>query len=314
MVIIFSSHSDGSTDLICMYLSYINKIYIRYNEEFCIDNSTYELSNNEILTKIIINKDHSIYFKENEKIRYYYRKGLMNFSIGLNYHTEINKYLTIEKRIFSYYLINQVNSVSSYFTEVNNNKILNLKTAINVGLRIPSTLITSSKKDLMRFISNNKNIITKPLSNSHISFFEKKNYYHSGGTLMINKENIDSLDDYFHLSYFQQYIPKEFEIRIFVFEHLIFAAAILSQFNEKTKIDFRADVKSTRIVPFTLPRMLENKIRKLLTQLGLKTASLDFIYSTDGKYYFLELNPNGMFKFISDECNYHIEKLIAEAL
>ena len=36
------------------------------------------------------------------------------------------------------------------------------------------------------------------------------------------------------------------------------------------------------------------------------------IYSTANKFYYLEINPEGMFHFYAKRCNYQIEKNIAQ--
>jgi D-alanine-D-alanine ligase-like ATP-grasp enzyme len=44
---------------------------------------------------------------------------------------------------------------------------------------------------------------------------------------------------------------------------------------------------------------------------NLDCGSIDLIYSTDEKYYFLEVNPVGQFGMVSYPCNYQLEKKIA---
>ena len=51
-----------------------------------------------------------------------------------------------------------------------------------------------------------------------------------------------------------------------------------------------------------------------MKEVGLNSGSIDILKGTDGKYYFLEINPVGMFEFISAPCNYNFPKLIAQTL
>lgn len=51
-----------------------------------------------------------------------------------------------------------------------------------------------------------------------------------------------------------------------------------------------------------------------MKMLKLESGSLDFIVTPDNEYYFLEVNPVGQFNFVSEICNYHIEKHIAKTL
>jgi glutathione synthase/RimK-type ligase-like ATP-grasp enzyme len=115
-------------------------------------------------------------------------------------------------------------------------------------------------------------------------------------------------------SLFQEYIAKQFEIRVFYFDGLIFATAILSAQETKSEmIDYRSfDGKNEAIkVPYRLANNLKNMVLKLTKRLGYRTCSIDFILSKDGEAYFLEVNPVGQFGMVSTICNYQIEKKIA---
>lgn len=68
------------------------------------------------------------------------------------------------------------------------------------------------------------------------------------------------------------------------------------------------------MVPYTLPKEIEEKLMNLMNNLGYNTGSIDMIYSTDKKYYFLEINPAGQFGWTSNICNYNVHKHIAQYL
>jgi glutathione synthase/RimK-type ligase-like ATP-grasp enzyme len=94
--------------------------------------------------------------------------------------------------------------------------------------------------------------------------------------------------------------------------------AIFSQMDSKSRLDFRdVDVNGShpnRMVPFTLPKNIRLKIDRLMKKLKLESGSIDMIVSPDNEYFFLEVNPVGQFNFISELCNYYIEKDIAISL
>lgn len=92
--------------------------------------------------------------------------------------------------------------------------------------------------------------------------------------------------------------------------------AIFSQQSEQTKIDFRKydPVKPNRCTPYKLPAEIENKIDRLMRRIKINSGSIDMIYSPNGQYYFLEVNPIGQFGMTSFPCNYPIEKRIAQYL
>jgi glutathione synthase/RimK-type ligase-like ATP-grasp enzyme len=56
------------------------------------------------------------------------------------------------------------------------------------------------------------------------------------------------------------------------------------------------------------------KIDEFMSSLNLKCGSLDLIYSTNDELYFLEVNPNGQYDWVSYFGNFNLTKNIAEIL
>lgn len=195
------------------------------------------------------------------------------------------------------------------------NKIKVLNEAKKIGLLIPSTLITNTKKDLIQFYCNqNKQIISKSLYET--VYFQENKQIFLYRTSLISQKDLDNLEDVFFPSMFQKYIEKAYELRIFILEKEIFSMAIFSQLDEKTKVDFRNynEQIPNRTVPYKLPSIIKNKLLKLMNLLNLNTGSIDMIKSKKNEYYFLEINPNGQFGMTSYPCNYYLEKKIANFL
>ena len=46
----------------------------------------------------------------------------------------------------------------------------------------------------------------------------------------------------------------------------------------------------------------------------MKTGSLDLVRTPDGRHVFLEVNPGGQFGMMSEPCNYHLEREVAQYL
>ncbi|WP_395053892.1 hypothetical protein [Flavobacterium sp.] len=202
--------------------------------------------------------------------------------------------------------------ISSYSKEYQNNKIINLQTAKECGFKVPKTIITNNKEDLFSFIKKNKSYITKSIylpPNVETKEFK----YFGSGTIELDLKNID---DFFAPSLIQEYVEKEFEIRVFFINNKFYPMAIFSQNDYKTKIDYRNYniEKPNRNIPFKLPNNLEIKILKFINKLECNSGSIDIIYSTKKKYVFLEINPMGQYDWVSQYCNYNIDKKIAEMI
>lgn len=101
---------------------------------------------------------------------------------------------------------------------------------------------------------------------------------------------------------YQEYVPKAFEVRSLFLGDQHFSAYIDSQAYSSTAIDWRARPRKELFSPHEIPETLANKCRQMLSELGLRTGSFDFICKPDGEYVFLELNPAGQFLFIEQFC------------
>lgn len=214
--------------------------------------------------------------------------------------------------LFAFEIINKANYIGSYQLEFTNNKINNLLEASKIGLDIPNTIVTNNKKSLFEFIEKDKRYITKSINES--PYLDSNDFYYCGaGTFELKLNDISEI---FAPSIIQEYIEKDIEIRTFFIEDYFYSMAIFSQNNEKTKIDFRNYDQEipNRNVPFTLPDNILSKLKHFSRKRGYSTGSFDLILTPKGKYVFLEINPMGQYDWLSHECNYYIDKKIAELL
>ena len=74
------------------------------------------------------------------------------------------------------------------------------------------------------------------------------------------------------------------------------------------------DEKPNFCTAFELPEDLNQKLILLMKRLNLMTGSIDMIKSTNGLYYFLEVNPIGQYGEISESLNYGLDEEIANFL
>ena len=303
MIKIITENSDYSSDEVIEYLISNNANFSRIDCDNFIEYSQI-ISNSEI--------------KKEEDI-VWIRRGakqlnpveILNYPFGHYLWKEndvVNKfYEKINKRNKNYF--------GDFIEEDQHNKLYDLHLAKECGFKIPETLITNIKKDVVDFQNIYSRIITKSIKD--ITRFRVGDFvYMSPGTFIIEDHHLEQLEDFFAVSKFQEYIEKEIEIRVFYFDNSFFAMAIFSQNDEKTKIDFRNYnfEKQNRSVPFKLPKTIIRKLKKFLKQKNINTCSIDLILTPDNESVFLEINPQGQFGWVSTNCNYHIEKIIAEKL
>ena len=322
ILIISKSELEATTDQVIDWLDAFDCDYYRLNGEDFIENAEIvngqlELDNfNPEAISIIWNRrwsNKSLINRKNEG--YYDALGAKNASILL-------RSLRQERGILRLFLMSKLSHKvwTTHPGKLSPNKIVNLEIAKSCNLLAPEYIITSSKLKLLQFAKKHQKVITKPISETpFFSSLVEGNIVES--LILYTKSfSVDQIEkevpNTFFKSLFQQQIIKEFEIRVFYFNDTCYSMAIFSQNDTQTEVDFRNynNDKPNRTVPFILPKEVERNVRKFCKEAGYKIGSLDLIKSTDGKYYFLEINPVGQFGMVSHPCNYHLEKKLAKFL
>lgn len=331
-ILLLTEDSEATADWITIWIQYLSPIKVfRITEKDHIDGLEIDFSN-EMSTIFSLSVNRTT-IRSVDVVAYFYRRGKFKFNnvlapdvVGtdLNSCTEsLNKYYLGEwEHITDYihFLLKQTKALSlnSYY-DLQVNKLININLAKNFGLDIPDGIISNNIKNIRKFISRNKKVIVKPIRYSEgFLKIDNVNYAFSQSTNIFDIEmfeNLISNNVVFQPTLFQKYLEKDFEIRCFYMKGKCFSMAIFSQSNEKTKIDFRNYDRENpnRNVPYLLPVKIENKIHAFMRSNNYDTGSIDIIYH-QGKYFFLEVNTVGQFGWVSKNCNYYLEKEIANQI
>lgn len=311
MVLLIGSKYDITSTVVKQWLVKFNSKFINLNTEDCTALNSLK----------VINKEERLIIKNidlNEVNVVWHRRGrLRHIPVELNNLGEISRYLKKEEdaliKSIELSLQRSTLYIGSYLKEVENYKLYNLIIAKSSGFCIPNTLVTNQKKELIEFHNNTKGKIISKDIRYPVNIKNGNEYISSCGTFVVERKDIEILEDNFAPILVQEYIDKVFEIRVFYFQKRIYSMAIFSQNDSKTKIDFRNynNEKPNRCVPFSLPKEIQKIIINFSDMIGLKTGSIDLIYNEKGEYVFLEVNPMGQLDWVSKNCNYYIEKQIA---
>jgi ATP-GRASP peptide maturase of grasp-with-spasm system len=320
MIFIVSAIADSITNKVCEWLITWHIPFTRINTEsenravsVLLTNKLNQFSIDIEDNQVFINENNVNWFRNGSLLSYEHRKiqgNILNREIENYFHTEIK----IINDFYLKQLFNETNIGNYFIRDVN--KLTVLKKAVDCGLKIPDTLVTTEKKYLLEFIEKYPSVISKPLTASEN--LTDNNFQYPTYTREITAEDLNLLQDIFIPSLFQQKIIPFCEIRVFFLEKRFFAMAILSNSSKRKGnniCDWRWQSKEkNRFVPFKLP----NKIRACLIQLSkklkLNTGSFDLILDNHNIYYFLEVNPVGQFDFLNEFCNYGIDKILAKKI
>lgn len=328
MIFIQSSNEDFSTNEVLDWLYYIGtQKKIRLNGNAEIQNLTCFIGDSFNQSSIKFKNKKNIRFKDIESV--WYRRGalkimnnLINTINDVNVVKHIESYYNSQNKQILNYVYNYVlkNSLNK-FPDTKISKIDMLHFAYSLGLKIPETIISNSLIDILKFAKKKKQIIIKPIIFPSIqtkfgNLFvqlnikpQKKSYEE----LVAEYSKQIKTTGY---SFVQEYIEKQYEIRSFFIDGHFFSMAIFSQSNENTKVDFRNYDAGppNRCIPYILPVDIEEKLSKLMKKLSMNCGSFDIICTPNDNFIFLEVNPTGHYDWLTKNCNYFIDRIMAKRL
>lgn len=316
MILILSSADDTTTHDVCKWLKQRDAEYVVLTaqdslevEEISSDSLVFRM--NRTGQRIDLDKVDS----------YWYRRGDFNFDSSFNTNDEklkefVEGNLEMDATMIRFFAHSSLESKRglSGFKNSNVNKLEVLRLAQDVGLNVPEYVYTGSKPVLAKFKETHGHLIFKTVSPGTYDSFE--GFRVTALTRRLKDEVFLELPENFGRTFFQKEIAKKYEIRSYFLNEKFYSIAILSQESSETLVDYRNYdlAKPNRCVPYSLGSGEEQALKKLFQSLGLDNGSADLIYSSDGRLYFLEINPIGQFGNVSFHRNDFLEREIAQTL
>ncbi|AFM03652.1 RimK-like protein [Bernardetia litoralis DSM 6794] len=194
-------------------------------------------------------------------------------------------------------------------------KVSQLSLAKKMGFCIPHSIITNKYQTVLDFFDKYEKISTKSIDTPN--FFYEGITYPMYNRVIKNRDELIKNKNSIELcpTYFQEYIDKQYDIRVIVIGKNVYAFSIDSQSNDFSKEDFRgtaADLMEHKYIE--LPKELNQLIIKYTTEQKLNFSALDFVLSKNETYYFLENNPNGQWMWLEYATNYPLTQKMLDYL
>jgi glutathione synthase/RimK-type ligase-like ATP-grasp enzyme len=188
-------------------------------------------------------------------------------------------------------------------------KLMQLKTASELGLSIPETWISNDPDTVARLVESQPTIY-KVLT--WLATSDGK----VGFTNEVTKALVSARRDSIALApgLYQRKIPKSREFRTTVVDEQVFSVAIYSQELETTSLDWRRDQLRVRYELCDLPSGTEERLRKLMKALRLRYGAIDLVETPAGEIIFLEVNPEGNWLWLEERLGLNISGAIASGL
>ena len=311
-VLLFTNKEDVTTDFIVRELKRQEIDFYRFNTEELSKSVKIDLNFEKekyLLIDKLDNKTYNlldftdIYYRRPE-LPLYDDEGLTD---GEKSFLQIEIYYTLEG---VYRLLSGKHWFNNVFAIRNaENKIYQLLLAKEVGLTIPSTLISNHYDSVEQFLEKGNHII-KPVHNARMKDEKHPQIVYTSEI----KQTIKKAEAEFNVNYLQKKIEKRCDVRATFVEEKCFAVTIDSQKLEETRVDWRKGEHILHHTPIELPREIRLKCIQLMRRLDLHYGAIDFVLDKQGNYFFLEINPNGQWAWIEHLTGLPISKEIVKCL
>lgn len=306
-ILIISNTLDFSTDYICLELDRRDAKYFRLNRdqfnsykiELHLSTMSLDISSNGKEFYLSENSLKSVYFRAPTFLRDIYQHSIPPEE--QLYRSQWAAFIR-DLAIFENALwINH--PVATYKAE---NKLLQLKYAGLLGLECPDTTIANfySKEN-----SSNTNLMIKSIDTGLLRIGDKEAFIYS------NLVTSDELRDSYLSSspiIIQPYLSPKIDLRITVVDNQVAAVKIVMG-DKGVEGDWRKYKNQLDFVAFELPHKTKELCVNLVKSLGLTFGAIDMIQS-NGKIYFIEINPTGEWGWLVDNSGLQIHKQISDCL
>ncbi|MGW1373938.1 ATP-grasp ribosomal peptide maturase [Streptomyces sp. NPDC002446] len=190
-----------------------------------------------------------------------------------------------------------------------------LATAARAGLDPPPTLITDDPGAARRFVARHGPAVYKPVHAVHIGADDTgaDGTGSAARTIWVRTVAPDEIDERVaacpHL--FQACVPKVADVRLAAVGDRLFATRIDI---DGDHLDWRQDYDRLSYSPVETPPAVRTAVRAYLDAFGLLFGAFDFAVRADGRWIWLETNPNGQWAFVDAPTRRAITSALADRL
>lgn len=201
---------------------------------------------------------------------------------------------------------------SPHRIEMAEDKPHQLQLAASLGFDIPETLVTNDLTMAREFTAAG-GFVGKPLKSGLVKGLESDRIIFTTRVNLADEHDPNALRAMPII--LQREIPKQLDIRVTVVGQRVFAASIDSQVDPDTSVDWRrTSAPDLPHAQHELPELLAARCVALTSRLGLRFGAIDFVLDPSGRYWFLEINPNGQWGWIQTRTGHPIAEAIVTEL
>lgn len=232
---------------------------------------------------------------------------------------EINRYNLMEANGFLNFLRYYTKNIFSIGSIVEDrpaaSKMLQMQYAYQLGMFTPHTCFSNSHEQIRQFAQQHKYLSLKPIDADSVFLDDhaQKVFY----TQRVSSQDLLRQPDLAFQQtacFIQEYIEKQYELRLIVVEDEVITCKIYSQEQSVSQTDWRLGSDNLHLEIIPTPEPLQTFCLKFLQLMHLRFGCFDFICTPAGEYVFLECNPNGQWLWIEIQTGYDISHILAHHL
>ena len=232
-----------------------------------------------------------------------------------NFNDGVQKFIVYEVRslIACLYALPSITFINEVFdSDRAKTKFQQLVHASKLGIRVPRTIITNSPSDAKKFVDKAEgDLLIKVVYTGNV---ERNGIVHGLPAKKVSRNQFLELCELVKNAptQIQDYVEKEYELRVTVIGRKVFAVKIDSQLNEATKIDWRPHTALNPHSIVDVPDVVSEFCRTYIQEQRLLYGAMDFIVDSAGRYVFLENNPSGQYLWLEHETGVPITEALIE--
>lgn len=183
--------------------------------------------------------------------------------------------------------------------------------AARARLRVPRSIITNNPVRARSFAKGvNGPLICKPVLGGRLNTGAERQ-------LMVATHRVDpaDFDDDIRLTahYFQEDVPKKYEVRLVYVDGRMFAGTLLGT-SDKARTDWRTDYDHIEYGTTEVPSDIAVAVRRFIAPYGIVFGSFDFAVTPDDDWVFFENNPAGTWSWVENRTGLPIAAAHADYL
>lgn len=187
-----------------------------------------------------------------------------------------------------------------------------LALAARCGLPVPRTLITNNPHAVQRFAgSTDHGVVIKVLGSNWLHDNGKRMVAHTHRLTSADLADLDGITLTTHQ--IQEWVPKQYEVRLIVIGKQMFAVAIHTT-DSDAHVDWRANYDALDYTQIDVPSHVARVVGTFMTAATLNFSALDFVVTPENQWVFLESNSGGQYGWLTATLGNTVSDALASLL